>query len=44
MNTVKMPRASWESVLIGLETLIDQGYLLKSEYQDIDNQIAEQEY
>jgi hypothetical protein len=44
MNTVKMPRASWESVLLGLEILIDQGYLLKSEYQDIDNQIAKQEY
>lgn len=43
MPNVKMPMASWDSVLIGLEMLIDQGYLLKTEYEDIRNQVERQE-
>lgn len=44
MNTVKMPRASWEAVLVALDTLINQGYLLQSEYAEIDAQVYDQEY
>lgn len=44
MNTVKMPRGSWESVLAALDILIEQGYILKAEYTDIENQIYSQEY
>lgn len=43
MNTVKMPRGSWESVILGLETLIEQGYILKTEYLDICDQVYKQE-
>jgi len=44
MNTVEMPRASWESVLIGLEILLQQGYLIESEYREICDQVYSQEY
>jgi hypothetical protein len=43
MPKVDMPRASWDAVLIHLDMLIFQGYMLKSEYNDIKNQVDSQE-
>jgi hypothetical protein len=44
MPSVKMPRASWEQVLIGMEILLQQGYLVESEYREICDQVYSQEY
>ena len=44
MPKVNMPRGSWESVLMALEMLIKQGYLLDSEHKEIQDQVYAQEY
>ena len=43
MPKVEMPMASWESVLMSLEMLMNQGYYVKGEYEDIKSQIERQE-
>lgn len=43
MPAVKMPRASWDSVLVALETLIEQGYVLKDVHKEIEDQVYSQE-
>ena len=43
MIKVEMPLASWETVMISLETLMQQGYILKGEYLDICDQVYKQE-
>ena len=44
MVKVEMPRASWEEVLECLRMLMNQGYILKSLYNEIIDQVDEQEY
>ena len=44
MVKVEMPRASWEEVLECLRMLMNQGYILKPLYNEIIDQVDEQEY
>jgi hypothetical protein len=44
MVKVEMPRAQWDEVLECLRMLMDQGYILKSLYNEIIDQVDEQEY
>jgi hypothetical protein len=43
MVKVEMPRASWEEVLECLRMLMNQGYILKGLYNEIIDQVDEQE-
>ena len=43
MVKVEMPRASWEEVLECLRMLMNQGYILKPLYNEIIDQVDEQE-
>ena len=44
MVKVEMPRGDWDAVLTGLRELMDQGWIVKSLYNDIIDQVDEQEY
>lgn len=44
MNTVKLPRASWDEVIMCLDILKSQGYIVQFLRDEIDEQIARQEY
>ena len=44
MVKVEMPRADWDAVLTCLRELMDQGWIVKSLYNDIIDQVDEQEY
>jgi hypothetical protein len=44
MVKVEMPRADWDQVLDCLRILMHQGYIVKSLYNDIVDQVDEQEY
>jgi hypothetical protein len=44
MVKVEMPRANWDQVLECLHTLMDQGYIVKGLYNEIIDQVDEQEY
>ena len=44
MVKVEMPRGSWEEVLECIRILMDQGYILKALYNEIIDQVDEQEY
>ena len=44
MPTVKMPRGDWDSVIMCLETMRDQGWLVDSILSDITKQVDSQEY
>ena len=46
MNTVKMPRADWETIILIMTMARDTGLVAYIDpiINDIENQIAEQEY
>jgi hypothetical protein len=44
MVKVEMPRGQWDQVLECLRTLMDQGYIVKALYNEIIDQVDEQEY
>ena len=44
MVKVEMPRANWDQVLECLRELMNQGYIVKSLYNEITDQVDEQEY
>jgi len=44
MVKVEMPRGQWDQVLECLRELMNQGYLVKSLYNEIIDQVDEQEY
>jgi len=44
MPTVKMPRADWDTVTMCLEELMSQGWTLKPLYNEINDQLDDQEY
>jgi hypothetical protein len=46
MNTVKMPRGDWDTVIMVLTMARDHGIVayIDNIIDDIDNQVAEQEY
>jgi len=43
MVTVKLPRASWDSVDLALQTLEEQGWLVGPLRHEIEQQVDEQE-
>lgn len=44
MPTVKMPRGDWDAVIMCLEILRDQGYLVSGIIADMTKQVDSQEY
>ena len=44
MVTVTMPRGDWDQVLECLRELMNQGYIVKALYNEITDQVDEQEY
>lgn len=44
MPTVNMPRGDWDAVIMCLEILRDQGYLVSSIIADMTKQVDSQEY
>ena len=44
MPTVKMPRADWDAVIMCLETMRDQGWLVDALIRDMTKQVDSQEY
>lgn len=44
MPTVKMPRGDWDSVIMCLEIMRDQGWLIGPVISDITNQVDSQEH
>lgn len=39
-----MPRGEWDTVLLCLRELMNQGWILKSTYSEISEQVDQQEY
>ena len=44
MVKVEMPSAYWDQVLLCLRELMNQGYTVKNLYNEITEQLSEQEY
>jgi hypothetical protein len=44
MVKVEMPRAQWDAVLVCLRELMDQGWIVTALYNEIIDQVDEQEY
>jgi hypothetical protein len=44
MVKVEMPRGQWDSVLVCLSELMNQGWIVKGLYDEIIDQVDEQEY
>lgn len=44
MPSVKMPRGDWDAVILCLETMRDQGWLVGPILSDITKQVDSQEY
>lgn len=44
MNTLTLPRADMDTIVECIRELMNQGWILGSLYQDINDQLDEQEY
>lgn len=44
MNTLTLPRAEIDTLIMCLQELMSQGWILKSLYNEINDQLDEQEY
>ena len=44
MNTLTLPRGDMDTIVMCLQELMKQGWILKSLYNEINDQLDEQEY